>query len=34
MDCVIITTGHLAEEFANYDNVLKFIKDYKNFKLP
>jgi beta-phosphoglucomutase len=34
MDCVIITTGHLAEEFANYDNVSKFIEDYNNFMLP
>ena len=34
MDSVIITTLHSPAEFGNYDNVIKFIKDYNYFALP
>lgn len=28
MKCVVLTTAHEAEDFAAYDNVLFFVKDY------
>ena len=30
MKCVVLTTAHEAEDFASYDNVLFFVKDYLN----
>lgn len=33
MACVVITTMHTAEEFANFNNILFFIKDYQDHQL-
>ena len=33
IDCVVITTFHEADEFENYNNVVRVIKDYDNFAL-
>jgi len=33
MDCIVITTMHEEHEFAQYDNIIAFIKDYKNESL-
>lgn len=30
MKCVVLTTAHEAEDFAEYDNVLFFVKDYRD----
>ena len=30
MDCVVITTMHLKEEFAAYTNIVSFIDDYNS----
>lgn len=34
MDCVVINTTHLPEEFNGYDNIIRYIQDYNNFDLP
>jgi beta-phosphoglucomutase family hydrolase len=33
MDCVVITTFHRANEFYNYNNIVRVIEDYNNFAL-
>lgn len=33
MNCVVITTMHEPEEFAQYDNIICFIKDYQGLSI-
>lgn len=33
MKCVVITTMHQADEFAAYDNIICFIKDYQGLSI-
>ena len=33
MDCIVITTMHRPEEFSMYQNIIGFIKNYKDEKL-
>jgi len=33
MKCVVITTMHQADEFAAYDNIICFIKDYQGLTI-
>ena len=33
MDCVVITTMHEPEDFKQYSNVIRFIRDFENLKI-